>query len=72
MSRSWLLGHNGPVLLSIVAQAFLLYISYVLVRILPLSMMQIRVVSGRYILTRTRLRTGTHPKRREVEEGIPL
>jgi hypothetical protein len=65
-----LYGHHGLVLLSIVAQDLLLYISYVLVRIFLFLVMSMRATSERSRLMRARICTGTHHKLRMAEEGI--
>jgi hypothetical protein len=55
-----LCGHDGSVLLSVVAQALLLYIYYLQVRIFPFSAMPMRAASGKSRLTRAGFHTGTH------------
>jgi hypothetical protein len=72
MSRARPFGHNGSVLLSIVAQALLLYLSYVQVSFFPLPTMSMRIASGRLRLMRAGFCTGIHPRLRVAKEGIPL
>jgi hypothetical protein len=69
MSREWLSSHDGSVLLSIVTQDLLLYLSCVHVSFFPLPAM---AVSGRSGPMRDGFHTETHPKLRVAEGGILL
>jgi hypothetical protein len=69
MSREWLSSHDGSVLLSVVTQALLLYLSCVHVSFLPLSTMATSGTSGPM---RDGFHTETHPRLRVAEGGILL
>jgi hypothetical protein len=69
MSREWLSSHDGSVLLSVVTQALLLYLSCVHVSFLPLSAMAASGTSGPM---RDGFHTETHPRLRVAEGGILL